>query len=406
MPMKGAAGLGDQTRPKLNLASAVKRFRATPQVRSSLSWPLSLIPEMPTSGLNGQAIEVAPNKDPTPILCVEDDRATLLLLKRILGKRFSRVLFAEDGAAGLAIFNREHPPIVITDIYMPVMNGIDMARAIKAEDPRTHVIVITSNDESAAILAAVDVGVIDYVLKPIATERLNTAIDKCLQVSNLERVLRRSTSRTEGILESIGDAFFALQKDWSFTYLNKRAEDHFKIPRSKLLGSSFMDLDPELVGPPQAYAETMASQQKRSFELFVPGLERWHDVSIFPQDGGISVYLRDITEKKKHEDEIQSLAFHDKLTGLPNRALLQERLTHTIQWCKRTGSAGRFSLSIWTDSRLSTIPWATTPGIRSCRRWQGVCVPAFENATPWPDSAGTNLSFSWRGSSIPTTSTP
>ncbi len=340
MLIKVAEGKGDQPWPKRNVTSSVKRFSALPRVRSFLSFPPSLIPKLPMARQTAQATAVVPKKDPTPILCVEDDRATRLLLKHILGKRFSHVLFAEDGAKGLAIFRREHPPIVITDIQMPVMNGIDMARAIKGQAPHTQVIVITSNDASAAILSAVDVGVIDYVLKPIAAERLDSAVDKCFQVSKLERALRRSKSRTEGILESIGDAFFALQKDWSFTYLNKRAEDHFKIPRAKLLGSSFMDLDPGLVGPHQAYAETMASQEKRSFELFVPGLERWHDVSIFPQDGGISVYLRDITEKKKHEDEIQSLAFHDKLTGLPNRALLQERLNHTIQWCKRSGRRG------------------------------------------------------------------
>jgi diguanylate cyclase (GGDEF)-like protein len=279
-------------------------------------------------------------KESTPILCVEDDRATRALIVHILGKRFSRILVAKDGAEGLEIFKRHRPPIVVTDIDMPEMNGIDMARAIRVEEPNTQIIVITASGESAAILAAVDVGIIDYVLKPIATERLNTAVDKCFRVKVLERALLSSKNRVESILESIGDAFFALEKDWRFTYLNKRAEDHFKAPRAALLGSSFRDLGPDLVGPQRAYAEAMETQERRSFELFVPAFGRWHDVSIFPQDGGISVYLRDITEKKKHEDEIQSLAFHDKLTGLPNRALLQERLKHTIQWCKRSGQRG------------------------------------------------------------------
>ena len=279
-------------------------------------------------------------KDPTPILCVEDDRATRAVMVHLLKNRFSDVLIAKNGVEGLEAFRRHHPPIVITDIQMPEMNGIDMARTIKAEAPFTHIIVITCSGESDAILSAVDVGVIDYVLKPIAAKRLSAAIDKCFQIKSLEQALLLSKTRTESILESIGDAFFALGKDCRFSYLNRRAEDHFKATRSELLGSSFRDMASDMVGGHQAYADAIKTQQPSSFELFVPSLGRWHDVSIFPQDGGISVYLRDVTEKKKQEDEIKTLAFYDKLTGLPNRALLQERLDRTILWCKRNGRQG------------------------------------------------------------------
>jgi diguanylate cyclase (GGDEF)-like protein/PAS domain S-box-containing protein len=279
-------------------------------------------------------------KEATSILCVEDDPVTLSLLVHILKKRFRDVLIAKDGMEGLEVFKRHRPKVVVTDIYMPAMNGLDMVRTIKAEAPGTHIIVITSHDESAAILSAVDVGIVDYVLKPIEAKRLGLAIDKCFQITALERALLLSKSRTENILESIGDAFFSLDKDWQFTYLNQKAEEHFQASRAELLGSSFKDRMPDWIGNSHAYEEAMLNQEKRSFELFLPDQARWHDVGIYPLDDGISVYLRDVTEKKKHEDEIQSLAFHDKLTGLPNRALLEDRLNHTIQWCKRSGQRG------------------------------------------------------------------
>src|SRR5512141_925883 len=146
-------------------------------------------------------------KESASVLCVEDDPVTLSLLVHILKKRFSHVLVAMDGVEGLEVFKRHRPKVVVTDIYMPAMNGIDMARTIKAEAPGTHIIVITAHDESAAILSAVDVGVVDYVLKPIEAKRLGSAIDKCFQITTLERALLISKSRTENILESIGDAF-------------------------------------------------------------------------------------------------------------------------------------------------------------------------------------------------------
>jgi diguanylate cyclase (GGDEF)-like protein/PAS domain S-box-containing protein len=278
-------------------------------------------------------------KDATPILCVEDDAASRALLVYILEKRFAQVLVAENGAEGLALFQRHHPPMVIADIHMPVMNGIDMARAIKAEAPATHLIITTALGEAEMILSAVDVGVIDYVLKPITAPRLHAAIDKFLHVTTLEQAVLSSKTRLEHILESIGDAFFALDRDGRFTYLNRRAENHFRVPRSQVLGSSFADLMPA-EETHLAYREAMQTQEKRAFVQFAPDVQRWHEVSIFPLDGGISVYLRDITERKKHEDEIKFIAFYDKLTELPNRILLQERLNNAILRCKRSGQRG------------------------------------------------------------------
>ena len=277
--------------------------------------------------------------DPTPILLVEDDAASTTLMVRILEKRFSRLLLARDGEEGLDLFRHHHPPMVITDLLMPGMNGIDMARAIKAEAPSAHIIVTTALAEAGMILSAVDIGVIDYVLKPVTAQRLLAAVDKCFQVTTLEQALRLSKTRMESVLESIGDAFFALDKHWRFTYLNRRAENHFHLSRSKLLDSSFQDLFPG-AEPHQAFGEAMQTQQQRAFVQFDPLAERWHEVNIFPLEGGISVYLRDITERKKHEDEIKFIAFYDKLTELPNRTLLQERLSNAILRCRRNGERG------------------------------------------------------------------
>lgn len=281
----------------------------------------------------------AAHQDPTPILLVEDEAASRKLMVHILEKRFSRLLVAENGAAGLELFQRHRPALVITDLHMPVLNGLDMARAIKAEAPSTHVIVTTALGDADMILSAVDVGVVDYVLKPVTAQRLFTAVDKCFRISELERALLSSKTRMESILESIGDAFFALDRNWHFTYLNQRAERHFQLSRSKLLGSSFRTLFPDAT-PHPAFAEAMEVQEKRAFVQQVPGLERWHEVSIFPLEGGLSVYLKDITERKKHEDEIRFIAFYDRLTELPNRVLLQERLENAILRCKRNGQRG------------------------------------------------------------------
>jgi len=274
------------------------------------------------------------------VLCVEDDGPTRKVLVKILQARFSQVLVAKDGVEGLALFLRHRPDLVITDIKMPNLDGITMAREIRAQEPSTKIIVITSYGSSDLLLAAIEIGVTDYILKPLASDRVHDAIDKCLQVILLEHQVLDANAQTEHVLESIRDAFFALDRDWRFTYVNLKAESYFGLPRARILGYTLQDILPPTSPVPEPYRTAMAAQEMSSFEIHDPELGAWHEARVFPLDGGISVYLRDITEGKKAQEEIRFLAFYDKLTNLPNRTLLQDRLVHTISRCRRDGHRG------------------------------------------------------------------
>ena len=293
------------------------------------------------------------DKDPTPILCVEDEPAARNLLVHILKRRFTNLIVARDGAEGLDLFRQYCPPLVITDIRMPVLDGIRMARSIRAESPGTRIIFTTALDETEQLLQAIEIGVTDYVVKPMAPSRLFEAIDKCLQLSALETELRSSKAKTETILESIGDAFFALDGQGCFTYLNRKAEELFGFNRQDLLGRAFLPLFPEYFPGQMAFQDALGARENRSFEHFMPTLHRWLGVRVYPLEGGISVYLRDITEAKQAEDQIRQLAFYDKLTGLPNRALLQERLTSAILRRRRIG--GRCAVLFLDLDHFKTI---------------------------------------------------
>lgn len=265
------------------------------------------------------------------ILCVEDDPVTLKLLVRILEQRFPTPLAARDGAEGLELFLRHRPALVITDLMMPGLDGIGMARAIKEASPGTGIIVLTARGEAEHLLSAIETGVADYVLKPLVPERIFAAIARCLRLGALEAELRGALARTDTILESIGDAFFVLDEHGRITYLNQQAEQYFHISRSRLPEAPFLDLFPEYLPERESFEEAMAAQEIRTFEHHGSGSGRWHDVRVFPLGSGVSVYLRDITENKASEAKIRTLAFYDKLTGLANRTLLQDRLNHAIQ---------------------------------------------------------------------------
>jgi diguanylate cyclase (GGDEF)-like protein/PAS domain S-box-containing protein len=272
-------------------------------------------------------------KQSNPILIVEDDKPTCRLLVKILSARFEHVMVAKDGEEGLELFLQHRPALVITDIRMPLRDGISMAREIKTRSPSTKIIVITSYGSADLLLAAIEIGVTDYILKPLVPERVNEAVDKSLQVDLLEHKLLDARAQTENVLESIRDAFFALDKDGRFTYLNLKAESFFGLPRGEILGTHLLDVLPSDASFRDQYLEAIAAQESRAFECHSPSRKTWHEARIFPLEGGISVYLRDITDAKQAQEEIRFLAYYDRLTRLPNRTLLQDRVVHSIRRC-------------------------------------------------------------------------
>ncbi|MDD4952379.1 MAG: response regulator, partial [Desulfovibrionaceae bacterium] len=77
------------------------------------------------------------------ILLIDDEQATLNMFRLMLMAYGYEVLTAENGEQGIEVFSREHPPLVLTDIKMPGMDGIEVLKRIKEADHSTEVIVIT-----------------------------------------------------------------------------------------------------------------------------------------------------------------------------------------------------------------------------------------------------------------------
>ena len=108
--------------------------------------------------------------------------------------------------------------------------------------------------------------------------------------------------------------------------------------------------------------------------------------------GVIGTY-EDITERKVAEERVQFLAYYDALTGLPNRTLLQDRLSQgTRQLLAGERTKLRFCSSISTGSKTSTTRWGTRSATSFCRRLQNGLRDGRVNRTPWPGWAETNSS--------------
>jgi PAS domain S-box-containing protein len=123
----------------------------------------------------------------------------------------------------------------------------------------------------------------------------------------VEEVVNEAYEEKIAILESIGDAFFAVDRSWTVTYWNALAEKLLRMPREHVLGKNLWEVYPDAVHL-AFYSQYHRAMQERSgshFEEFYPALQIWVEVNVYPSRSGISVYFKDITLHKKRIEEIE-----------------------------------------------------------------------------------------------------
>jgi DNA-binding NtrC family response regulator len=124
-------------------------------------------------------------KEPSPVtlLYVEDEVPTQELVTQFLRSKFPQIdlLLAHNGQEGLDLFVKNSPDIVVTDVLMPIIDGIQMAKKIKELNKDAHIIILSAVDEVNYILKAIDIGINNYVLKPLNMDKFFAAVERCLE---------------------------------------------------------------------------------------------------------------------------------------------------------------------------------------------------------------------------------
>lgn len=111
------------------------------------------------------------------ILVIEDEVKTRESMINILSERFSKVIGAQNGDEGLKKFKKFKPDLVITDIAMPIMDGLDMAREIKEISDDVPIVVLSAYSEKERLLRSIDIGIDKYLIKPVDIEELFKVLD-------------------------------------------------------------------------------------------------------------------------------------------------------------------------------------------------------------------------------------
>lgn len=129
------------------------------------------------------AASVAGNMNRNSLLVVDDDPEIRSLVREYLTLRGYRVRVAQNGQEALALVEQERPHLIILDLMMPGMDGVEVLRALRARDFKGGVVTLSASQDEHALQRTLDLGAVDVVGKPVDLERLELVVQVGLAVS-------------------------------------------------------------------------------------------------------------------------------------------------------------------------------------------------------------------------------
>ncbi|MGB6020339.1 MAG: response regulator [Sulfurimonadaceae bacterium] len=133
------------------------------------------------------------------VLYVEDDDIARENGVEYLENYFENIYEAADAIRALKLYEEHTPDIIITDIQMPKMNGLDFVKQIRKSDTKTQIIIITAFNDTEYLLKAVELKLVKYLIKPVKEKEFDEALNLCIQSINEE---------SSNIIELADNAYF------------------------------------------------------------------------------------------------------------------------------------------------------------------------------------------------------
>ena len=166
------------------------------------------------------------------ILYVEDQSDVRLFLSKILSRHYSKVYLAENGKLGLELYKKHAPDIVISDIKMPVMDGLSMSSKIKEINPKAKIILTTAHSDMEYFIHSIDIGISQYILKPLDRDKLYHAINTCVDQVIMERDIEKKNNdliaSNKKLLLQERELRESLQKTIALKEIISKSEENFR----------------------------------------------------------------------------------------------------------------------------------------------------------------------------------
>lgn len=316
------------------------------------------------------------------ILTIDDEEQIRTSFKLFLEDYDFVILEANNGREGLEIFRREQPDLILCDLRMPEMDGLDVLETIKNESPDTPIIVVSGTGIIGDAIEAIRKGAWNYLLKPIQNmsvllhainqelERSRLIIENRAYQEHLEEEVTRRTAALQKAVNDLNDSHLKLRKsEETYRSIFENLQDIYleigldgiireispsisrisEHTREELIGKNIDVIFPLTEERKEMLRQLDQMGQIRDYEIHLQDKTDRHipcSLNASYQrvnhqfDDKICATLRDVTERKLAEARIEYLAYYDALTELPNRRLLLNRLEQNLSRARRYGHYG------------------------------------------------------------------
>lgn len=289
------------------------------------------------------------------LLYVEDDESTIHFFINAFGDYFKEVIVARTGEEGLELFEKHSPHILITDLQLPRMSGLEMVERIRQTHPSFPIIVNSAFSDTHLLLRSIALHVDNYILKPTDPYQLLQILEKAARIITLEKTLKTTREMMQTMIDEIPDPILYIEPDYTIALMNKAAKEQademillekcFNLAKKTLPacsedGNSCPMSDVKKTKQPITLRHIRKDKEGKKKHVEV------HMRPVLDTEGEIIAYLEiihDITEYLSIQDQLMAetqklshISMHDPLTHLPNRRLLMDRIEQAIQRKSRT----------------------------------------------------------------------
>ena len=261
------------------------------------------------------------------LLLIDDEEPIRVALARSLRSDGYEVLTAENGEKGIEVFKEERPTIVLTDIKMPGMDGIEVLKRIKEISPRTEVIVITGTlyEDMDVTVQSLQLDASDFITKPITDEGLTVALKRAKEKLDIRRKLKEYTNNLENkvkeateelrercefeanLIQHSTDGIIGIDKQENIIIFNQSAESLLGYSKDAVIGK----MNIRSLYPPEIAEEIIQSLYSKEGET--KAMHSWRETFVLGK-GGHKIPVRfSVTILYRNGEVIGSVGFFNDL---------------------------------------------------------------------------------------------
>lgn len=302
------------------------------------------------------------------LLLVDDDIRLLDSLRELLSGMGYKLTTASSGKEAIDHLSRLRFDLILLDLRLQDMTGLQVMDFLGERDIDAHVIVLSGDTTIEGAIGALEHGAFGYLRKPYDPRELLKLVDNSKQRKQLEAHNQQISSRLERseklyryLIDNSPDIIYTLNDEGYFSFVNKRVTTLLGIDRDDLLGKHYAELvhedDMDLAA--NVFNERrcgdrasrnvelrlkckMGTEQERYFNNTLITIVL-NSTGVYSRGKGFAKHeflgtygvARDITDRKRADEMITYHAYHDILTGLPNRILFKDRISLAMSQSKR-----------------------------------------------------------------------